>query len=143
MHKYIRIILTFALVLILNGWTVSANNFLLRAYIPFEFTVGSKTLPPGTYYVNRVEGSEAAFNVRGVTEVVYFFSHAALSGGNADPAKLVFNRYGERYFLREVWFSKDRGYPLRVSRSERELVTARAADKGSERVVVAAGIDRQ
>ena len=71
---------------------------------------------------------------------MYFLSPAAKTGGPADISKLVFNRYGDRYFLRELWFS-NRGYPLPETARERASASA-LSDAGSERVAVAAAIDR-
>jgi len=41
---------------------------------------------------------------------------------------LVFNRYGERYFLSTLWTEGDHvGRAVSMSRSERELIKARSA----------------
>ena len=102
-----------------------AQSLRLTANVPFEFTVGSRTLPAGDYSI-RTGVNQAIVQVQG------FEAHTgALSLSwrvdvkDEDPAaatKLVFNRYGDKYFLSEV----SDGYEsiamkLPVSHTQREL----------------------
>jgi hypothetical protein len=41
--------------------------------------------------------------------------------------RLVFHRYGDRYYLRQVWFNGTSGYGVRETREERALA-ARARE---------------
>jgi hypothetical protein len=69
--------------------------------VPFDFTVGNRVLPAGTYQVSYA--SENGILIRSKGER----SHAALTTTYpADPStgvgKLIFTKYGNQYFLHEV-----------------------------------------
>lgn len=97
----------------------SANTVV--AQIPFEFTVGDKTMPAGNYQINRSLGnaltlrsSEPATSVSRLTNVI--------QPGKDKHTRLLFHRYGERYFLAEVWTGAgDVGRQLLKSRQERAI----------------------
>jgi hypothetical protein len=78
-----------------------AQGVVLKADIPFGFTVGDTYMPAGHYTLSSP--------VSGVVRVSNNESNAAstvsTTHGNTDPghgSKLVFEKYGERYFLHRV-----------------------------------------
>jgi len=97
----------------------------IRATIPFDFIVRGRTLPAGSYEIRRVTDESLDLLIRNVddkhdkamfgTEPVYM---------NRIPGKnvLVFNRYGDAYFLSEVETASDQtARKLFPSRKERHL----------------------
>jgi ribosomal protein L33 len=83
----------------------------LRFDIPFEFHFLDKVMPAGQYDVN-----VAANNVRHLLSLecyacrshVYSTTFGIGGGGNPlNEGRLVFNKYGETYFLSEVWTPGD------------------------------------
>jgi len=81
----------------------SANKFAVD--IPFEFSVDYKTMPAGAYVVETVASASHALLIQsadGKTSVLRP-SEAIERTQTAATARLVFHRYGERYFLAEVW----------------------------------------
>jgi hypothetical protein len=107
--------------------TVSAQSVTLRAKIPFSFAVGGQTLPAGEYAVAPPSGP-GAIVIRGVDHhaAVVAVVHATSDRSHRlQTPQLVFNRYGDRYFLSEVWSSGDKGSQLPMSHSERELTAHR------------------
>jgi hypothetical protein len=106
----------------------------LRIKIPVQFTVNTQTLPAGEYIVARVfDNSIQLKNIDGGNAVVALTS--TLGGGiQIQGPKLVFNRYGNRYFLTEVWLGKaDTGRQLFASAEEIEL----ARIQSQRRLIVA------
>jgi len=106
--------------------------------VPFEFRVGTSVMPAGEYKVTQSLNS-------GLTDIaceackvdVRVLSHTG--GGNNAPnqSRLVFNKYGDRYFLSSVWQSgTDLGRVLPVSGAERELAR-RASPPPTSQVVLA------
>ncbi len=103
---------------------VSAQTVTLQAKIPFSFVVNGKSLPAGEYAV--FQGSApGTMMIRGagngagaLTRVVPPSDPSAHAG----TARLVFHRYGERYFLSQIWTGADQGSQLPVTRTERELM---------------------
>ena len=100
----------------------SANKVV--ADIPFEFSVGYKTMPAGEYIVRSllscgdalmIQSSDAKLSALRQTEAT-----AQMKTNN--HSRLVFHRYGERYFLAEVWNGVDTaGRQLFKSQEEREI----------------------
>jgi hypothetical protein len=89
----------------LLGSTVSAtaqDNSRVVVTVPFEFVVGAKTMPPGTYDISRVSADlGSGLVIRG-----YDNSVVALpmfdSGESAEHAHLSFQLVGDRHFLSKV-----------------------------------------
>lgn len=73
----------------------------LQATIPFDFQVGNAVLSAGTY--DFLRWSPNAVTVRSCTTGNAVFHQASLADASPAPGgRLVFNKYGERYFLSEV-----------------------------------------
>jgi hypothetical protein len=100
----------------IHAETYSAN-------VPFDFVLGNKTVPAGKYVVD----SAASSNVVNIRSIEHNAGSAVI--GNtmtavdyARTSKLVFHRYGNRYFLAEVWTrGSDAGRRLPETPQEREL----------------------
>lgn len=91
--------------------------------IPFRFSVTGRTLSAGQYSVRRISQSSAAYAIqsRDGREAVIVLTTASLGGGHAE-AKLVFNNYGGRHYLSEVWMpGSNRGNHVPQSKTERAL----------------------
>lgn len=94
------------------------------ADVPFEFSVGYKALPAGEYSVQTVASSGNALLIRSADAKVSALrlSEATDRMKNKSHARLVFHRYGERYFLAEVWNGADTsGRQLLKSLEERAI----------------------
>ena len=92
------------------------------AKVPFEFIVGDKTLPSGQYTVRSVsDTNKAALMISGKSSAIRL-TNEIQPGKNKNQARLVFHRYGERYFLSEVWMGADSsGRQLLQSQLERSI----------------------
>jgi hypothetical protein len=138
--------LNLAIAAMLSVMLVNAQSGMpsLRADIPFTFEMRGLSLPAGDYrvdfsadrgYVTVRSQENAAEAAMGLTIGVY-----PNRAKEIEP-KLVFNKYGDRYFLSQVWHpSLVRELPK--SKQERELVTSRVVAQNPVRVVVAARLVR-
>ena len=91
--------------------------------VPFDFTAGKATLKAGKYSIKHSNG--AALSIRSLdgTSTVLVSAPLTLSSQSVKGGeRLVFNRYGDRYFLSQVWLSVDTG--RQVYPSEQEKKTA-------------------
>src|SRR5215216_2217283 len=72
--------------------------------VPFDFTVGSKSFSAGTYTV-RPDPARPVLAIRsGDGRSGMFVLTTGLHTNKTLPkCKLIFNRYGDSYFLSEVW----------------------------------------
>ena len=107
----------------------SANaqlTYPVRAKIPFDFSMGDKKLPAGEYTFSRLSGfSDSKLmlvsSVDASTRVFQStFGTQVLTTKN--ESTLVFHRYGDRYFLEQIWLGGEReGTQVPESRSERTI----------------------
>ncbi len=108
----------------------------VRANIPFDFVVGTKTLPQGTYTMKLDNMLPNVLVIYGQdnNEGALALSITALEKDIQDSSpKLVFNRYGDQYFLTQVWSgARLDGLTILKSRREREhLAKSSLEAKGS------------
>ncbi len=92
--------------------------------IPFAFVAGNATLPAGEYRVQKLDGNPAVVLIRcsGASAAAMVMSNAAQAKETQTQSKLVFNRYGNRYFLSQVWAAGSiRGRQLLKSSREKEI----------------------
>ena len=101
-------------------------QYKLTVNVPFDFTVGNTRLVAGVYAIQRAETSSGDLVVR-ISSVGGRASVTGLTSPVStlhpkDEARLVFHRYGDQYFLCEVWpTSATTGRVLPKSRSERDV----------------------
>ena len=95
----------------------------LRAKIPFDFVVGNKKLPAGEYFLGNAQTtSDLVLAISSRDGVAHTLTIPVQIGTPTDKAKLVFNRYGDQYFLFQVWqVGVTTGRAVPKSRAERDL----------------------
>jgi len=101
------------------------------ADVPFDFQVGYDRMPAGEYLVQPTQFGSPAISItnRQTRETKMVLTDTITAGNLSDTGKLVFNRYGDRYFLSQVWragFST--GCLLHKSKAEREIARASAGN---------------
>jgi hypothetical protein len=118
--------------------SVSANaqtlEYRLTVNIPFDFSVSGDKLPAGKYWINRAQQSNGDMVVQiSSTDGHSNITRLTIPVSASKPTrsgKLVFNRYGDEYFLSEIWPAGGvTGRELHKSRAERELAR-KAQDSG-------------
>lgn len=112
--------------------------------IPFDFAVSGKTLPAGEYYVQRsAEGARVVTTIsnRDKTRAVYLpQTHPVQTNKVQSESKLVFNKYGDQFFLSQVWISgRSAGDELAKTARERGLQKEIARSQQKPESVVIAG----
>lgn len=111
----------------------------VRANIPFDFTIGDKKLPAGKYSIGRVSPNldDMVLAITGLDVGAKTVSLAipVESREERTDARLVFHRYGDQYFLYQVW-ARDAvtGRQLIKSHSEREIERSLAGNSFSHEV---------
>jgi len=94
--------------------------------VPFDFTVGKVSLPAGSYSVSRIGSIQTHLQLRrndGKEGTIERINHVELNRGQmSEASKLIFHRYGDQYFLAQVWnLGSTTGYELPQSKAEREI----------------------
>ena len=96
---------------------------LAVAKIPFNFVINGSTLAPGDYQIKTfsLPGEVSIRNTDG-SAALLFLTFGADANSAEEPAKLVFHRYGDQYFLAQVWFGAETiGRQLPKSKVERDV----------------------
>jgi len=119
--------------------TVSAfGQQRMRINIPFEFNAGATVIPAGQYTVTQDLRSGMTNLACSACQVdVRFLTHQIGSYTTPGESKLVFNKYGNTYFLASVWTSSGVGGALPTSRTERETALRASLTPATQVVLVA------
>lgn len=82
------------------------TNQELVANVPFDFTVCQERLPAGEYKVRPVSSANPRVllvSSRDDRSVIMVCTRDVKGQKPAATGKLIFNRYGDQYFLSEMW----------------------------------------
>jgi hypothetical protein len=143
----LSLVLITVVVLSMTTVVVSANaktHSTLMLNVPFQFTVGDRLLLPGTYSFEQLLDSAPGLNIIAIRSTDGGTYQAAVTTTTQAAivpriSRLVFKRYGNSFFLSQVWTKgKLVGLLLYPSRGEARLAEQQAAD---EEVSVAAVAD--
>jgi hypothetical protein len=93
------------------------QTVLGQVYVPFAFEVGFAHFAPGTYVLS--DPQEHILSVRGPSGTALAMDSLEATLSPATESKVVFYKYGNRYFLREVW-AKGETYHRRCPESKSE-----------------------
>jgi len=110
------------------------NN--LKVTVPFNFEAGRTLLPAGQYSIQRLS-LPGTLMIRGLdnSEVIYVRVIPTERYREDLRARLVFHKYGDRYFLAQIWNAGAlTGAELPKSKQEREM----SASVRPERVLLVA-----
>ena len=113
--------------------------YRIKARIPFDFNVADKKLPAGEYSVGRVRQNSddlvlSIADLGGRSKAIRS-SIPVQSFREKKNATLVFHRYGDQYFLFQVWGAGETtGRQFLKSRSERELQANIASNSSMKKV---------
>jgi hypothetical protein len=125
-----RTITMLSLLLMVAAISVNAQQLAenkIAVNIPFDFAVDETKLPAGKYTLRRIILPSSADRLVIQSADGRDDTHTGITRPNRasevqKQSKLVFNRYGEQYFLSQVWMAgSDTGRDLFKSRSERNL----------------------
>jgi hypothetical protein len=99
-----------------------AQSIMLKADIPFDFLVGDKRLPSGQYHVKSLNPVLTQIESKDARSTAIVLTTGMQAAKISDVGKLVFNRYGDQYFLSKIWApSSNSGRELPKSHLEREV----------------------
>jgi hypothetical protein len=109
-------------------------KYRIKANIPFDFSIGEKKLPAGTYLISRAVDNDIALAITddvGRSKAIRL-SNSAQRLHARDEATLVFHQFGDQYFLFQVWpASATIGRQFPKSRGEREVQRSLAANSSN------------
>ena len=100
--------------------TSFAQSARLSAEIPFDFNVGDVAMSSGNYTVKALSQTTLLVKSNDSGRSVVSISDAATTPQDLKKAQLVFNRYGDRYFLSAVDWSRGMSRELPLTKLERQ-----------------------
>jgi hypothetical protein len=104
--KFVHTMITTVLLLAAASVTLQAQERpILRATVPFAFTIENTTLPAGTYIFSILSPYNMVIKVQSADgrKAVLIAAIPTLKLNSSNQTKLVFHRFGNEYFLAQVW----------------------------------------
>jgi hypothetical protein len=134
--KRITAIALAALASFITVGSISAQERSVRAAVPFDFTVGNKLIPAGTYTVSSESGNVVL--IRSGDRHIAVMSTAFADSRLPKHSVLVFNKYGDQYFLHEILCSSGAmNLQLPTSKVEKRVQTQEASLSSGNQILVA------
>ena len=120
--KRITAIAICALASLVTAGSAVAQGHAVKATVPFDFAVGNSQLPAGTYTISSADDrSSTGLVIRSDSGKIAVLTTAYADGKQSKASKLVFDKYGDRYFMREILCSNaDMNMELPVSKAEKQ-----------------------
>jgi len=99
------------------------SDLQLRVTVPFDFIVGDARFPAGDYSLRPHTTAQGVLMLTNWDErrTVVFMARSAERLTSQEKPMLVFDRYKDQYFLRQIWSTGLEGYELPKSRTERSV----------------------
>ena len=111
--------------LLLMAACANAQTLNVAANVPFDFVVGSTSLPAGEYSIQSLPtGNSGALVIRAQKAGggMIILANAAQSANASPDSRLVFHRYRDSYFLSQIWTAgNSSGRELKLTRREKEM----------------------
>jgi len=101
--KYLTAIALFLAATFITAGKAIAQDYAVRATIPFNFTVNGSQLPAGNYTLGSDITNPLVLKIWDRTQHVHIMVLAMPSADEKRKAnQLVFHKYGDQYFLSEI-----------------------------------------
>ena len=124
MKRYGILMLMLSAMLLTGVANAQSGEPAIKADVPFNFTVDNQSIPAGAVQV-RSEGQAGTTLVIANTDAKANALVLPMKTQSLNPSErtvLVFNKYGDRYFLARIERSgSDAGYQMRETGVEKEL----------------------
>jgi hypothetical protein len=118
-----KLIRAFGVALFAAASLLAQGSQTILVDVPFGFHMGPSIFPAGEYTVY-TDASTGLVRMRSADSKssAMIQTHAVQSRSTPEVGKLIFHKYGDEYFLAQVWKpGSDTGRELRVSRREMEV----------------------
>ena len=141
---YTSLVTAFAAVAALaTAAPVQAQEVYLVARVPFDFAVGAANLPHDTYRLSRLNGKPEMLFLRGERTGSFVRTSEERLPRDGGTPMLVFHRYGDQYFLRQVRWDGAARLDLPETKMERAAAESRGDRAASVMETVTILAERQ
>jgi hypothetical protein len=130
----IQLIRNFGLALLAAASVYAQGSQKLNVQVPFEFHMGNSMLPSGEYTVDDAAPGVVRLRSADSKSAAMIITIPVQTSDRPSEGKLVFNKYGDEYFLSKVWRAGSKtGSALPKTRREAEV--AANARRGIESIM--------
>lgn len=129
-HSLIPLLAMVLMLAVGSAYAQLPSPGVVKANIPFSFTVDKMAFPAGEYTV-RNSGTAGVLLISGEdsSQRGLISTMGIEASKSSSQTKLIFNRYGDQYFLSQVWVRGEAsGRELPRTRTEKELMAKAASD---------------
>ena len=133
MKILVRNVVTLGLFFILALVTVQAQTERGQVNIPFDFYAGTAKLKAGAYQIKRMSDNLVA--IRSADGKTTALVNAPLTIGARDSKsgrRLVFNKYGDQFFVSQIWLDVESGRQVIPSKEETRMAKDQRLANGVE-----------
>jgi hypothetical protein len=110
--------------------SAQSSSNMAEVNIPFTFQTATQTLPAGKYRV--VFEANHLIRLQGASVGAFVIAYDAIKNQAPDHSSVVFDHYGDKYYLHEVWTAGDTvGLECTKSRAEKETLRAKNTEAPS------------
>jgi hypothetical protein len=137
--KRISAIALFTIAILAAATGLVAQEPAVKANIPFNFTVGETSMPAGEYIISRPDSHLVKIQSADRQYVALVVSSHSYDEAGA-TGKVVFDKYGEYYFLRRILSPTNTTLNLDIpsGKAEKRVRTQEARLQTGEKTLVAA-----
>ena len=107
----------------MSGVVHAQTSYGVKANVPFDFYVGDQAFRASAITARRMSTSDCVLLISSADSRQHEFrlTNSLQSTSRSNEAKLVFHKYGNRYYLAQVWTDGSSGRELLKSHGERAL----------------------
>lgn len=109
---------------LLTSAAAYAQTVHVQATIPFDFNIGNSAFPAGKYDIQSASNGGHVLYIRNLNSGrgSFLVPQSCESAHVASQSKVTFRRYGQQYFMAEVWVAGyTQGHQFRPSKREAEV----------------------
>ena len=120
-----------AIAALMSVSAIADDTIAIKANVPFDFMVGNQSVPAGEYiFAQNGSWNMIQISSRDTRAALWVLRYPAGNNTTNLPYALVFHKYGNRHFLKQVWAGDGViGVQLPTSRAEKEEMALRAPAK--------------
>jgi hypothetical protein len=127
-------IASLAALLVVGAWAQLVYPLVVD--IPFEFNAGKTTLAAGEYQVKMQQPGVLRIATADGKHSAMIIAGTRVTNQPQNESKLMFNRYGDRYFLSQVWAAGS-GTGVELPKTSTEMELAKRITDHQDATVVA------
>ena len=128
-YRTLRMLLTFLLVtltpLLPLSRALAQNRSMATVDVPFDFLASSGRLPAGRYQLVQVHSNVVLFRSTDGRASRAVVVNSPMIAARPQTGRLIFRRYGQRYFLADLWLpGVNGGLHFSQAPAEKEMLRA-------------------